>query len=149
MIRFLCSAFLLVISARIFGQATPPPPISEAANTGNEAVPVPSFAEQKAEFPGGEAGLIKFISENVRYPKDEKNRGIQGLVIIMFIIDKEGKPGNIKVYKGITNGPGLEKEALRVVSMMPMWKPGIVNGKKVSGMYNLPIAFSLRKHKRK
>ena len=102
-----------------------------------------TFVEQMPEFPGGEKEMVKFINENKVYPQQEGNAKISGKVYLTFVIDKEGNINDIRVMKGIPNGQGLEKEAIRLVKMMPKWKPGRQNGRPVKVQYNLPVRFNL------
>lgn len=97
----------------------------------------------KPEFPDGEAELFKFINRNIKYPVIAQENGIQGTVIITFIIEKNGKIKDFKVSKGVD--PSLDREALRVAEMLPnKWKPGKKDGKSVKVQYTLPIGFRLQ-----
>jgi len=91
------------------------------------------------EYPGGLAGLSKFLSRNMRYPQRARNRGVQGTVFVGFVVDATGQVKDMKVLKGI--GYGCDEEALRVVSIMPPWQAGRQRGKAVSVHYSLPIRF--------
>ena len=117
----------------------PPPPSSEDTGAFFNSLSV----EQQPEFPGGQKELYAFISKNITYPQIEKENGIQGKVYIQFVIETDGSVSNVKVLKGVKGGPGLEKEAMRVVKMMPKWTPGMLSGKKVRVMFNLPFSFKL------
>lgn len=97
--------------------------------------------ETMPEYPGGTEAMIKFLSENIRYPEEAKNKNVQGQVFVNFIIEKDGKVGQVKIARGI--GSGCDEEALRVVRMMPNWKPGEQRGEKVRVSFNLPIRFAL------
>ncbi|MCC6187303.1 MAG: energy transducer TonB [Chitinophagaceae bacterium] len=100
--------------------------------------------EQMPEFIGGEKGLYKFIAENVRYPDSATKYGIEGQVKVKFIVDEKGHI----ISATTTNtsfGYGLEEEAVRVVKMLPRWKPGKNNGKPVKVYYQIPIRFVLPK----
>lgn len=92
---------------------------------------------------GGEGALLQFISSNIKYPPIERDNGIQGKAYITFIVDKEGNVTNVELLKGIKGAPNCNKEALRVVSMMPKWKPGVVNEKPVKCKFILPVTFKL------
>ena len=81
------------------------------------------FAEQMPEFPGGQVELQKYLASNIKYPAVARETGIEGNVVLQFIIDKSGKIKDIKVAKDIGGGCGAE--AVRVVSSMPQWKAGI------------------------
>lgn len=86
--------------------------------------------------------LYSILSKNIRYPELAKEGGISGTVIINFVIDEEGNVEKTSVLKGI--GYGCDQEALRVVSLLPKWKPGIKNGQPVKVSFNLPIRFTLK-----
>ena len=92
-------------------------------------------------YPGGEEALLEFIKENLTYPKEAQEKGIEGKVVIRFCIEEDGNVSTVEVLKGI--GYGCDEEALRAVKMMPKWKPGQVGEKKVKMMYSIPIVFSL------
>ncbi len=99
------------------------------------------FVEQMPEFPDGQAAMFKFIQENIKYPEMARNSRRQGTVVIQFMVTVTGKIANIKVARGI--GLGCDEEAVRVVSIMPAWKPGKHNGKAVPVNFTLPIKFEL------
>ncbi|MFP4664917.1 MAG: TonB family protein [Bacteroidales bacterium] len=107
-----------------------------------EAEPI-SFAvvEEKPEFPGGDTALMNFISTNAEYPDDVRENAIEGRVFVHFVIDTNGRVSNVSVARGVD--PALDKEAMRVVRMMPDWKPGKQGGKAVAVTYILPISFDL------
>jgi protein TonB len=97
--------------------------------------------EEKPEFPGGEAEMMKWIASNVKYPEIAKENGVTGKVFIQFVINKDGKVVNVEVLRGVD--PYLDKEAVRVVSSMPSWTPGKQRGKTVKVSFQLPINFKL------
>lgn len=97
--------------------------------------------EDMPEFPGGEDSLRRFINRNVMYPVAAAENGIQGKVYITFVVGKDGKVELPKVARGVD--PMLDAEALRVVSTLPAWKPGLQKGKAVRVSYTVPINFSL------
>jgi protein TonB len=99
--------------------------------------------EQMPGFPGGTQKLIKFIEENMRYPKECAEKGIYGRVIVAFVVERNGQLSNIKVVKSVH--PALDKEALRIVNLMPRWIPGRQNGKTFRVKYLIPIKFSEKK----
>ena len=92
-------------------------------------------------FPGGHSAFIKFLSRNLKYPGSAVEKGIEGKVLISFIIEKNGRLSNIKILRGI--GYGCDEEAIRVLEKSPEWRPGIQNKQKVRVAYTLPINFSL------
>ena len=97
--------------------------------------------ENYPEFPGGHSAFIKFLSRNLKYPANAVEKGIEGKVLISFIIEKNGRLSNITILRGI--GYGCDEEAIRVLEKSPEWKPGIQNKQKVRVAYTLPISFSL------
>jgi TonB family protein len=97
--------------------------------------------EQMPEFPGGAAGMMKFIAENVKYPEEAYSKGIEGRVLVQFIIEKDGSVTNVKVIKKVNDA--IDAEAVRVVKAMPKWKPGKQNGREVRVKYTIPVIFRL------
>jgi TonB family protein len=91
------------------------------------------------EFPGGDNARIKYLNDNVKYPPNARERGIQGKVIVSFLVEADGSLSDIKVLKGI--GAGCDEEAIRVVENMPKWTPGIQNGNAVCVRMNISIQF--------
>ena len=100
-----------------------------------------TIVDQMPEFPTGEEGLGKFISEFIKYPVRAKQEGIQGRILCAFIVRKDGTISNLEVVNGLDNE--LDNEALRVLSMMPKWKPGVNDNKAVSVKCLLPIDFTI------
>lgn len=102
-----------------------------------------TIVDEKPEFPGGETEMMKFILKNFQYSKTDKKEGISNTKIyVQFIIGKTGKIKNAKIVKGIS--PELDKEALRIISMMPEWKPAKLKGKPVDYKYLLPIQLDFK-----
>ena len=97
--------------------------------------------EELPAFPGGEVALMRFLSDNMKSPKVARESGIQGRVVVQFVVGSDGSICNAKVIRSID--PYLDKEALRVVSVMPRWKPGMQKGKPVSVQYTMPLMFRL------
>ena len=110
-----------------------------------KGTPVPDevfdVVEVMPVYPGGMEGLIKYLSENISYPKDAKEQKISGRVLITFVIEKDGSVTEVTTVKSVF--PSLDEEAVRVVKGMPNWKPGMQKGKAVRVKYTLPISFSL------
>lgn len=98
--------------------------------------------EQMAEFPGGQAALMKWLSQNIRYPEAAQQNDIQGRVIVKFVVEKDGSIGQASIVKGVDKD--LDREALRVVKKMPKWQPGKNNGVAVRSYFNLPVTFKLQ-----
>jgi protein TonB len=107
----------------------------------DESEPLFDVVEQMPEFPGGQVEMMKFLSTNVKYPQEAMEKGIQGRVVVQFIIEKDGSITESKVVKKVNEH--LDAEALRVVSEMPKWTPGKQRGKEVRVKYTLPVTFRL------
>jgi protein TonB len=97
--------------------------------------------ENQPEFPGGMAELMKFLQKNMKYPSICQEQGIQGRVIVQFVVNTDGSIVDAQVVKPVN--PYLDKEALRVVSIMPKWSPGKQRGKAVRVRFTLPVTFRL------
>jgi len=100
------------------------------------------IVEEMPEFPGGEIALRKFIANAIKYPVIAQENGIQGKVYVTFVVDKDGGISDAKIARGVD--PSIDKEALRVVSTLPKWKPGKQRGKPVRVSYTVPISFVLQ-----
>ena len=100
-----------------------------------------SVVEEMPKYPGGETALRTFLAENLKYPEEAKAKKLSGKVYVNFILDETGKVTNTKVVKGVD--PLLDKEALRVINLLPQWKPGKDGGKAVKVSYTIPLKFSL------
>lgn len=94
------------------------------------------------EYPGGEDALHNFLDNNMKYPSEARKKNITGKVILSFIVDKLGNVTNVAVLKGI--GGGCDEEAVRVVKLMPKWKPATQDGLPVNVKYTFPINFALK-----
>jgi protein TonB len=109
--------------------------------TGDTGPEIVTFAEQMPEFEGGQEDLMKYLSKNIVYPPVAKENGIEGRVILQFVVGTDGKISQIDVVKKL--GWGMEEEAVRVVKSMPPWRPGKQNGKPVTVRFTLPVVFKL------
>ena len=98
--------------------------------------------EEMPEFPGGMGECLKFLGKNIKYPTISQENGVQGRVIIQFVVNKDGSIVDPVVVRGVD--PYLDKEALRVVKTMPKWKPGKQRGKAVRVKYTVPVTFKLQ-----
>ena len=101
-----------------------------------------SFSENPAEFPGGSKEMLNFIAKNIVYPQTAIKNKISGKCFIKFIVEKNGEISNISILRGVNNCPECDIEAVRVVKLMPHWKPATNEGKTVRTLYNLPINFN-------
>ncbi len=99
--------------------------------------------ETMPEFPGGQAELFKFLSQNVKYPVIAQENGIQGRVICQFVVNKDGSIVDVEVVRS-GGDASLDKEAVRVIKSMPKWKPGKQRGKAVRVKYTVPVNFRLQ-----
>ncbi len=97
--------------------------------------------ESMPEFPGGEIALMKYLANNISYPKMANENNIHGKVFITFVVETDGSISNIELLRGI--GGGCDEEAIRVVKNMPRWIPGKQRNKAVRVQFNLPVKFTL------
>ena len=100
-------------------------------------------AEQRALFPGGDQAMMKYLQKNITYPKQCLENKIGGRTLISFVVAKNGKLKDFKVFKSSGNKM-LDKEALRVIKKMPRWQPAIDKGEPVAMQFTLPVSFKLR-----
>ena len=98
--------------------------------------------EEMPEFPGGMAECLKFLAKNIKYPTIAQENGVQGRVIVQFVVNQDGSIVDPVVVRSVD--PYLDKEALRVIQMMPKWKPGKQRGKAVRVKYTVPVTFKLQ-----
>jgi len=101
-----------------------------------------TVVEQKPQFPGGDAALLKYLSEHIRYPAMAAENGVQGRVVVQFVVTKTGNVGEVKVIR--SKDPDLDKEAVRVVKSLPKFVPGKMNGHAVNVWYTVPVTFKLQ-----
>jgi len=98
--------------------------------------------EEMPSFPGGDTELFRFIYDNIKYPELAKENNIQGKVILRFCVTYKGTVDQVSVVRGVD--PSLDEEAIRVIKMLPLWKPGKQGGKPVNVWYSVPISFQLK-----
>ncbi len=98
--------------------------------------------EQMPTFPGGEAALYKFLSDNINYPAAAAEEGVSGRVVVRFVVTKTGAIDQVTIARG--KHPALDKEAMRVVKKLPKFIPGKQNGENVNVWYTLPVNFKLQ-----
>ena len=107
-----------------------------------EAIPF-QLVEEKPSFQGGDANTFsKWVNGRLEYPEIAKENGVQGRVTLQFTVEKDGSVTKVKVLRGVD--PSLDKEAVRVVSMSPKWKPGKQRDRAVPVTYTFPVIFQLR-----
>ena len=115
--------------------------MAQSANSTNDK---PVFSvEQMPQYPGGDEALLKFIKDNLKYPMLAAEKGIEGRVTIRFVVDRDGTVNDVTVIRGLDSL--CDKEAVRVVKMMPTWMPGKQSGKAIPVYYTLPIVYKLQK----
>ena len=100
------------------------------------------IVEEMPQFPGGEMALRKFIANAIKYPVIAQENGVQGKVYVSFVVGKDGSVSDARIIRGID--PSLDKEALRVVNSLPIWKPGKQRGEPVRVSFSVPISFVLQ-----
>ena len=97
--------------------------------------------EEMPQFPGGPSALYEYLAANIRFPKAAHKAGVQGRVILTFVVEKDGSISETEVVKSVS--PLLDAEAVRVINAMPKWKPGSQSGKPVRVKYTIPVTFRL------
>jgi protein TonB len=142
----------------------PPPDKTTVEEEKSEGPQVFTAVEQMPTFPGGDDGMLKFLSKNIHYPTLARDCGCQGTVYVTFVIIEDGSIINAQILRPVrgcddfTNGnkkedkdngcknasKALSEESLKVINNMPKWVPGMQNGKPVRVQYNLPVKFTLR-----
>lgn len=120
----------------------PPPTPVAPVKVEEEEDRIHEVVESPAEFPGGSSALYKWLGKNLVYPEQAAEMGIQGKVIVRFVVEKDGSISQATVVKGID--PALDKEALRVIQAMPKWKPGMQQGRAVRMRCTQPVQFKLQ-----
>ncbi len=101
-----------------------------------------TYVEQMPTFPGGESEMMKYLGKNIRYPAAAQRAGIEGIVVLSFVVSKTGEISEIQVIKSL--GGGTDEEAVRVVKSMPKWTPGKQNGRAVPVRYTLPVRYTIK-----
>ena len=101
-----------------------------------------TVVEEQPGYPGGEEARISYLQQNIKYPEEAKELGIQGKVFVTFVVEVDGTITDVRVLRGI--GGGCDEEAIRVVKSMPKWVPGKQRGVPVRVQFNLPIKFTLQ-----
>lgn len=118
----------------------PPPPPKPKQEEATEEIFV--VVEEQPEFPGGNAAMMKFLGDNIRYPVIAQENGIQGRVICNFVVERDGSITDVQVVRGVD--PSLDREAIRVIQQMPRWKAGKQRGAPVRVRFTLPVVFRLQ-----
>lgn len=146
---------LVVIGVVIFEESTTPyktipPPKQEQTkespdndNAESEDLSA-SSGYQDAEFPGGKKGMNRWLGEHINYPQVAVELGLEGKAYVQFIVDKNGDVRRPVILKGVPDCPECDQEVIRVINLMPRWKPARDKGRPVSSVFNLPISFRLQ-----
>ena len=117
----------------------PPPPPAPKPEVSNKVFDV---VEEMPSFPGGQGALMSFLNSNIKYPVVAQENGVQGRVIVGFVVERDGSITDVKIMRSVD--PSLDREAQRVVKAMPRWKPGKQNGSAVRVKYTVPVVFRLQ-----
>lgn len=118
----------------------PPKPKTEKADDDNKVF---TAVEQNPKFPGGEAALMRYLSSHLQYPAMAAEQGIEGKVVLQFVVTKNGSVGEVKIARSLS--PDCDNEAKRVVKSLPKFTPGRQNGQAVNVWYTLPVTFKLNR----
>lgn len=139
-ITFLLTAYLICIAANA---------VAQDVQTINDVQKSPSdttiydnlSADERPQYPGGDAAILRFIAQNLKYPVTAMEQGVQGRVVVDFVVEKDGSMSNVKVVRSVDSA--LDKEAIRVVRGLSRFTPGTKNGQPVRARYTLPITFRM------
>ena len=101
-----------------------------------------TVVEQMPMFPGGDGALMGYLRDNIHYPTVAAENGVQGRVVVGFVVERDGSITDVKILRGVD--PSLDREAMRVVKSMPRWNPGKQNGSAVRVKYQVPVSFRLQ-----
>ncbi len=119
--------------------AAPPPPPAPKPEVATKVFDV---VEEMPHFPGGQGALMSYLASNIKYPVVAQENGVQGRVIVSFVVERDGSISDVKVARSVD--PSLDREAQRVVKSMPKWSPGKQNGQTVRVKYTVPVVFRLQ-----
>ena len=119
--------------------AAPPPPPAPKPEVATKVFDV---VEEMPSFPGGQGALMSYLASNIKYPVVAQENGVQGRVIVSFVVERDGSISDVRVARSVD--PSLDRETQRVVKSMPRWKPGKQNGSAVRVKYTVPVVFRLQ-----
>jgi TonB family protein len=128
------AAFTLLIIGSLSAQSN-----SSNKNSDDSSTIKPIYTNP--EFPGGDSALMQFLQKNIHYPEAERMKRMEGKVLVRFLLDEQGFLAEVKITKSVS--PGLDSEAVRVVKLLPRFKPGYLQGLPTKVFYNLPVVFKL------
>ena len=137
-----------IVGTEELNDPTPPKPPMPPKFDDDDDIETPTdgffrIVETMPKFPGGDVALMSFLAQSIKYPVVALEQGIEGSVVCSFIIDKDGSITDIEIIRGID--VSLDKEAVRVIGLMPKWSPGMQRDKAVRVKYTMPIRFRLQK----
>jgi periplasmic protein TonB len=132
-------ALMLVLPAMAQNSKQPNPPKPKTAVQQKNGVY--TLSDVMPSFPGGAKAFIKYINQNVKYPKTDLENNVQGRVVAQFVVERDGSLTEIKTVRSPSKA--MADEAIRVIKTSPKWKPGKVKGKSVRAMYTVPVTFVL------
>lgn len=121
---------------------TPPPVVAPPTLEPEDTEEIFEIVEEPTSFPGGMQELMKWLGKNIKYPDLAADNGIQGRVMVRFVVERDGSTSNVEIARSVD--PSLDKEAIRVVKAMPKWNPGKQRGKAVRQRFVLPVQFRLQ-----
>ena len=127
---------VLKVTQRVADEPVKPEPAPEVENKVFDVV------EVMPSFPGGQSALMQYLNSNIKYPVVAQENGVQGRVVVSFVVEKDGSITDVRVVRSVD--PSLDREATRVVKSMPHWIPGKQNGSAVRVKYNVPVTFKLQ-----
>jgi periplasmic protein TonB len=134
------------------GTATTMDPVSDSTGDGmagnaatgeTTSTDVYTFVAEMPAYKDGEQGLFKYLSKHLRYPSEAIRAGVEGIVVVSFVVNSSGEISDATVVKSL--GYGTDEEAMRVIQNMPRWTPGKQNGKPVAVRFTMPIRFSMKR----
>lgn len=117
--------------------------VQKVQTASQRQVEIAATVEQSPSFPGGYQAMNDFIGKNLKYPEQATKNGVQGKVLVSFVVETDGSITDVKVIRGI--GSGCDEEAVRVVKAMPKWQPAMKEGKAVAMQFYIPFSFVLPK----
>lgn len=118
-------------------------PISIFSQKDENKEEIVDFPEEDPQFPGGMKAFSHFIADNIKYPEKALDKGIEGKCMIEFIVERDGTVSHVKIVRKVKRCRSCNKEAVRVVKMMPKWKPGTVSGTPIRCRFRVPINYKL------
>ena len=117
------------------------PEIEKVNSVQQDDDPIFTEVDEMPKFPNGDDALIRFLTENLKYPQDARDERIEGTVFVTFVVEKDGSVTDVRILRSVVSS--LDEESIRVVKAMPKWKPGVIKGEPVRAQFTLPLRFVL------